>query len=184
MCDPFVWVRYDDQAVREFTLDRLRLSDFIGSVPWRQVRARHGQAHYAGAYVSATTGGFVAYESRLELARLLLADFDPHVRQIYAQPFRLVAQVDGQIRCHVPDFLLVTAAGTGRLVNVKPAARLQDHRVARVLAWPGALAERHGCAQVTIVGAVGPGARHEPDAVADELWRRHTGRDQPLVVLR
>ncbi|MGW1030444.1 SDR family NAD(P)-dependent oxidoreductase [Streptomyces sp. NPDC002577] len=39
-------------------------------------------------------------------------------------------------------------------------------------------------AQLTVVGPVGPGARHEPDAVADELWRLHTRRDQPLVVLR
>jgi hypothetical protein len=144
VCGPIVWVRYNNRAVREFALDRVRLSDFIGSVPWRQVRARHGQAHYAGAYASATTGGIVAYESRLELARLLLADFDPQVCQIYAQPFRLVARVDGHIRCHVPDFLLVTAADTGRLVNVKPAARLEDRTVARALAWPGELAARPG----------------------------------------
>lgn len=39
-------------------------------------------------------------------------------------------------------------------------------------------------AQVTVVGPIGPGARHEPDAVAQELWRLHTERDQPLVVLR
>ncbi|MEU7144195.1 SDR family NAD(P)-dependent oxidoreductase [Nocardia sp. NPDC046473] len=39
-------------------------------------------------------------------------------------------------------------------------------------------------AQVTIVGPIGPGARHEPDEVAEELWRLHTTRDQPLLVLR
>ena len=108
------------------------------------MRSRHGQAHYSGSYASATTGGFVVYESRLELARLLLADFDPQVQQIYAQPFRLVARVGGRVRHHVPDFLLVSAAGTARLVNVKPAGRLQDPKVAEALAWPGVLAERHG----------------------------------------
>jgi hypothetical protein len=46
-------------------------------VPWRQVRSRHGQAHYSGSYASATTGSFILYESRLELSRLLVADFDP-----------------------------------------------------------------------------------------------------------
>jgi hypothetical protein len=141
---PCPWVRYDDGLVQEFPLDRLRLADFADSVPWRRVRSRHGQAHYSGSYASATMGGFVVYESRLELARLLLADFDPQVRQIYAQPFRLVARVGGRIRHHVPDFLLVSAAGTARLVNVKPAARLQDPEIAEALAWPGALAERHG----------------------------------------
>ncbi|MFD6161969.1 SDR family NAD(P)-dependent oxidoreductase [Nocardia sp. NPDC060256] len=39
-------------------------------------------------------------------------------------------------------------------------------------------------AQVTVVGPIGPGARHEPDAVAEELWQLHTTRDQPLLVLR
>ncbi|WP_028933285.1 SDR family NAD(P)-dependent oxidoreductase [Pseudonocardia spinosispora] len=39
-------------------------------------------------------------------------------------------------------------------------------------------------AQVTIVGPLGSGARHEPDDVAGELWRLHTARDQPLVILR
>lgn len=89
---PVASVRYDDGSVREFTLDRLRLADFGDSVPWRQVRSLHGQAHYSGSYASATMGGFVMYESRLELARLLLADFDPQVRGIYAQPFLLAAR--------------------------------------------------------------------------------------------
>ena len=109
--DPVAWVRYDDGLTQEFPLDRLRLADFRHSVPWRQVRSRHGQAHYSGSYASATTGGFVVYESRLELARLLLADFDPQVEQIYAQPFRLAARLGGRVRHHVPDFLLVSAAG-------------------------------------------------------------------------
>ena len=87
MCGPVVRVRYGDGSVHEFGWDRLRLTDFDGSVPWRRARTRRGQVHYSGAYFSATTGGLVAYESRLELARLLLADFDPRVRWIYAQPF-------------------------------------------------------------------------------------------------
>jgi hypothetical protein len=143
-CDPVAWVRYDDGLTQEFPLDRLRLADFRHSVPWRQVRSRHGQAHYSGSYASATTGGFVVYESRLELARLLMADFDPQVEQIYAQPFRLAARLGGRVRHHVPDFLLVSAAGTARLVNVKPAERLQDPQVAEALAWPGALARQRG----------------------------------------
>jgi hypothetical protein len=77
---------YDAGLAQEFPLERLRLDDFRHSVPWRRVRSRHGQAHYSGSYASATTGGFVVYESRLELARLLLADFDPQMEHIYAQP--------------------------------------------------------------------------------------------------
>jgi hypothetical protein len=36
--------------------------------PWRVFRWRQGQAHYSGWYWSATTGGHVVYEGRLELA--------------------------------------------------------------------------------------------------------------------
>lgn len=39
-------------------------------------------------------------------------------------------------------------------------------------------------AQATIVGSIGPGSRHEPDDVAEELWRLHTTRDQSLLILR
>ncbi|MGW0083622.1 SDR family NAD(P)-dependent oxidoreductase [Streptomyces sp. NPDC003393] len=39
-------------------------------------------------------------------------------------------------------------------------------------------------AQVTVVGPIGPGARHEPDDVAQELWQLHTERAQPLLILR
>ena len=38
-------------------------------------------------------------------------------------------------------------------------------------------------AHVAVVGAVGPGRAHEPDAVADELWTRHVRRDQGATVL-
>lgn len=79
----------------------------------------------------------------MELARLLLADFVPDVTAIYAQPFRLVATVDGRRRAHVPDFLLA-AGGVVGVVNVKPADRLAKPTAAEALAWPGVLVERHG----------------------------------------
>ena len=44
----------------------MRLQDFVESGPWRRVRAVHGLAHFSGDYASATTGGHVVYESRLE----------------------------------------------------------------------------------------------------------------------
>jgi hypothetical protein len=64
----------------------------------------------------------VIYESRLELARLLFADFDPSVRHIVAQPFLLRAEVDGDLRRHIPDYLLFTDAGPV-VVDVKPRHR-------------------------------------------------------------
>jgi predicted RNA binding protein YcfA (HicA-like mRNA interferase family) len=113
-------------------------------LPWRVFRWRHGQAHYSGWYWSATTGGHVVYESRLELARLLLADLDPQVASIAAQPFCVTALVAGQTRRHVPDFLLVHADGAVTVVNVKPADQLARAKVAAALGWAGAVFEARG----------------------------------------
>ncbi|SCK26656.1 hypothetical protein YUYDRAFT_02936 [Streptomyces sp. ScaeMP-e48] len=141
---PTASIRYTDGSTREVPFRLLRLRDFDESDPWRRARSVHGMAHYSGDYASATTSGQVVYESRLELARLLLADFDPSVCGIYAQPLRMVARIDGKVRSHVPDLLLVMGSGTVRVVNVKPASRLKDPEVAQALAWPGHLIERHG----------------------------------------
>lgn len=86
----------------------------------------------------------MVYESRLELARLLLADFDPDVVGVWAQPCRLEVTVDGVVRRHVPDFLLTTSSGEVAVVNVKPARRLADPKIAEALAWPGGLFTGHG----------------------------------------
>lgn len=150
---PTASIRYADGSVREVPFTKLRLADFTESVPWRQVRSVHGMLHFSGKYASATTGGLVVYESRLELARLLLADFDPEVREIFAQPCRMVARVEERTRRHVPDFLLAMSSGTVRVVNVKPAHRLVDTKVTEALAWPGELIERHGWAYEIWSGA-------------------------------
>jgi hypothetical protein len=139
-----VWIRSDAGVVAPVALDQLRREPFIGSVPWRRFRSRQGQAHLSGSYWAATIGGHVVYESRLELARLLLADFDAGVVDIYAQPCRLVACRDGRQRAHVPDFLLVSRGGVVTVVNVKPAHRLADPTVAEALDWPGVLFAGHG----------------------------------------
>jgi hypothetical protein len=43
-----------------------------------------------------------------------------------------------------PDFLLVHADKSVRVVNVKPAGKLAEPRTAEALAWPGQLIEGHG----------------------------------------
>ncbi|MFC1408803.1 TnsA-like heteromeric transposase endonuclease subunit [Streptacidiphilus sp. N1-12] len=137
-------IRYEDGLVRRIPFRDVRLADFAGSIPWRTFRSVHGQEHYSGSYASATTGGHVVYESRLELARLLLADFDGGVCGIFAQPCLVVARVGGRVRRHVPDFLLAQGTGTVQVVNVKPADRLEDPKIVEALAWPGELVEGHG----------------------------------------
>ena len=56
--------------------------------------ARRAEA-LLGSNWSATEGRHVIYESRLELARLLFADFDRSVHRICAPPFLLVTRSHG-----------------------------------------------------------------------------------------
>jgi hypothetical protein len=68
---------------------------------------------------SATVGRLVLYESRLELARIMLADQDPEVAAIAAQPFQLTGPDQERVRRHVPDLLLVDRDGGVTVVDVK-----------------------------------------------------------------
>jgi hypothetical protein len=142
--NPEVSLRLTDGSRARMSLRRVRARQVIEAVPWRQARSARGQAHYPGHYWSVTMDAHVIYESQLELARLVLADFDPNVTVIAAQPFLLQARVGGRARRHVPDFLLVHADGLVRVVNVKPPSRLADPQIAEALSWPGQLFEAHG----------------------------------------
>jgi hypothetical protein len=113
------------------------------AAPWRTFRWHKGQRHYSGTYWSATEHGHVIYESRLELSRLLFADFDTSVKRIIAQPFLLSAQVEATVRRHVPDFLLLSDTAL-TVVDVKPRLQLPKPKVSFTLAWTKDVVERHG----------------------------------------
>jgi hypothetical protein len=86
----------------------------------------------------------VAYESRLELARIMLADFDPAVTGLAAQPFQLTGPDGGRDRRHVPDLLLVAGDGAVTVVDVKAASRLRDPQVRAQFSWTRAVAAARG----------------------------------------
>jgi hypothetical protein len=133
------------RTLSEFSTEwAVAASDLLGdAAPWRTFRWYRGQKHYSGTYWSSTERSHVIYESRLELARLLYADFDEAVRGIVAQPFLLTATVNRRVRRHVPDFFLLTSRGPV-VVDVKPRARLTDPRVRATLDWTRELVERRG----------------------------------------
>lgn len=131
-------------VVHRSTLGTAQGKDIASARPWRPFRSHRGQRHYSGFYWCATTDGHVAYESRLELARLILADFDPRTVGIAAQPFLIEASVGGKGRRHVPDFMLVDVDQVVTVVNVKPAERLADPAVAASLAWAAQAFESRG----------------------------------------
>jgi hypothetical protein len=122
-------------AVVSSSLDRVAVDEVAGGLPVREFRWYKGRRHYSGWYWSATTRGLVAYESRLELARIVLADFDPAVVSIAAQPFQLVGPAGERTRRHVPDLLLVDRAGGVSVVDVKAPRKRDDRSVRALMAW-------------------------------------------------
>ncbi len=76
------------------TLDRVVPAEVLAGLPVREFRWYKGRQHYSGWYWPATMSGHVVYESRLELARIMLADFDPAVAGLAAQPFLLTGPDD------------------------------------------------------------------------------------------
>ena len=132
-----VRVRYrrgDGQFVGA-TLDRVLVDDVVAGLPVREFRSYKGRQHYSGWYWSSSLGRLVVYESRLELARIMLADFDPCVTGIAAQPFLLTGADASRIRRHVPDLLLVAAGGGVMVVDVKAPSRMADPAVRAQFAW-------------------------------------------------
>ena len=75
-----------DGEVVMTSLRQLDLKRVSTALPVRRLKSHARQRHYSGLFWSATTGAHVPYESRLELDRLWLADFDPDVHWIAAQP--------------------------------------------------------------------------------------------------
>jgi hypothetical protein len=69
----------------------------------------------------------------LELAVLLLVDHDPHVVEIYTQPFLLTVTIAGSTVTHTPDVLVVKADSSEQIINVKPLERLESSTVRRAL---------------------------------------------------
>ncbi|MCC3318317.1 TnsA-like heteromeric transposase endonuclease subunit [Nocardia africana] len=136
--------RGDDGEFVDTTLRRLPIDEVLSGRPVREFRWWKGKRHYSGWYWSSTTGGHVVYESRLELARILLADQDRDVVAIAAQPF-LLEGVDGdRVRKHVPDLLLARADGGLTVVDVKSPDRVSDSKVAAQFAWTRSVCEEHG----------------------------------------
>jgi hypothetical protein len=85
----------------------------------------------------------VIYESRLELANLLLADFDPAVYHIVAQPFMLSAEVDRKVRRHILDYLWDTDDGPV-VVDVVRAERAVQPSIVHLCAWTRVIVESLG----------------------------------------
>ncbi|MFH8252889.1 TnsA-like heteromeric transposase endonuclease subunit [Microbacterium sp. B2969] len=139
-----VRIRRPEDLVDAVSLEDVRLRMFDTAVPWRVFRWYRKQQHFSGSYWSATMEAPVGYESRLEYANLLLADFDPRVEWILSQPFLLEGTDRGATRKHIPDYLLAHTDGSVCVVDVKPTDRLTLPKVRESLAWSRRVVEAHG----------------------------------------
>jgi len=130
-------VRYRSGAgdAVETSLDRVDVGEVVAGLPVREFRWVKGQRHYSGWYWSSTTGGLVVYESRLEMARVMLADFCPDVVGIAAQPMQLVGADGCRVRRHVPDLLLVHVDEGVTVVDVKSPHMREDVEVGALMEW-------------------------------------------------
>lgn len=137
-------LRVDEDRLETGLLAELEAHCVFAAQPRRTFRWHRGQRHYPGRYWSATTASFVGYESRLELAVLLLEDFNPHVTRIASQPFEMIAERDGSDRSHVPDYLVGYADSSYEVIDVKPAHRLEKAEIAGALGWAGEIIGSRG----------------------------------------
>ena len=64
-----------------------------------------------------------------------MADFDNSVIQIRAQPFQMMARVDGRAVSHIPDYWLLREGVPPVVVAVKPAAMLEDPKINATFRW-------------------------------------------------
>lgn len=136
-------IRLQTGEIVETTMRDVTPTMMQDAIPWRRFRMRKGQPHYPGDYWAATEEGHVIYESRLELSRLMIADFDPSVRHIVAQPFWMRTRIGGRLRRHIPDYYFGTTGGSV-VVDVKPRARLADPKVAATFDWTREAIEAKG----------------------------------------
>lgn len=141
---PRYTLRFDGNDLERGKLADLEARHVFEADPRRTFRWHRGQRHYPGRYWSATTESFVGYESRLELAALLLEDFDDRVVRIASQPFELIADRDGIERSYVPDYMVEHGDHRFTVIEVKPKRRLEDPEIAGALSWAGDIVRSRG----------------------------------------
>ncbi|SUA31299.1 TnsA endonuclease N terminal protein [Mycolicibacterium fortuitum] len=141
--NPTVAVRTDDGKEHECSVRNATDQLLRSAQPWRTFRWYFGQRHYSGNYWTATTQQPLIYESLLEKANLLLADFDRDITHIVSQPFLMRATVNGTVRRHVPDFLFFRRDSVS-VVNVKPSTQLDNPKVVDTFAWVRRVVEDRG----------------------------------------
>ncbi len=114
-------------------------------------------ARSAGISVSATTRARIGrrlnattlFTSRAWSWRTLSWQFDATVHRIVAQPFRLTADVDGQERRHILDYLWDSDEGPV-VVDVVRSERMTNPRIVVLCAWTKDIVESLGWSYLAV----------------------------------
>lgn len=112
--------------------------DIDGARMARPIPKYRGRRNYSGFDVVMTGGRTIEFESRLEHARIMIADFDPAVTAITSQPMRLTyTPRGGKAVNHYPDLLLLTTSGP-LLVDVTSENALHKAKRVAIFTWTAA----------------------------------------------
>lgn len=126
------WFSADGRTTYSRDLMDIAVEDFVLGHPTRDYSRRQSQRHKPVAVWTHTTHGHVHCESRLEREFVLLADFDPRVAHISAQPFTALWPNGFPLKKHTPDFGVLSPGLPALAVDVKtPAAAAKPANIAR-----------------------------------------------------
>lgn len=151
-----VTVLLDGQLV-EVPVAELNLVDWKAAQPVRRFGFFTKQRRNPGWLHSDACGGrLIPYESRLELAHLLVLDFSPQSAWLAVQPLRVHWKDGGRPRSHVPDILVLRQGLAPELINISHERRREDEAHLARQAKARELAERVGWGYRRLVGPPAP----------------------------
>ncbi|WP_406011602.1 TnsA-like heteromeric transposase endonuclease subunit (plasmid) [Streptomyces sp. NBC_00637] len=110
--------------------------------PWRRQLTHRGEELHLGQYAAISTGQSGAATDGI-WERLTLADFDPTVRSMIGQPFKLRAEEGPGKAGYIPDLMLISNDGKVTIVDSSPTAG-ELCPSERVLDWAEAVVRARG----------------------------------------
>ncbi|RMI31133.1 TnsA-like heteromeric transposase endonuclease subunit [Actinomadura harenae] len=119
------WVDGERNGFRRGGLASVSEVAFEAARPVRRFSSYRGQRHFTGWYWAATTESLVGFESWLERDRAMLLDADRRVVGLSSQPFRLTWPDGRRDVSHTPDYFARLEGGSGLVVDVRPADRME-----------------------------------------------------------
>ncbi|MFI6278111.1 TnsA-like heteromeric transposase endonuclease subunit [Streptomyces sp. NPDC050988] len=131
-----IGLRFEEgRAAQWMPVTDVDVHELARAEPWRRQLTHRGEQLHLGQYAAISTGQApVATDGIWE--RLELADFDPTVRSLIGQPFKLRAEEGPGKAGYIPDLMLISNDGKVTIVDSSPTAG-DLCPSERVLDWAG-----------------------------------------------